>query len=65
MEEEQKWAQSRGRCGVSRIWSYAAGQMGRRVEGCPAPGDILPLGHSVEVLNVGPSIKGQCVQVPS
>lgn len=69
-EKEGGWKRSRGglRAGAgveSRIWSHAAGQMGRRVEGCPAPGDILPLGHSVEVLNVGPSIKGQCVQVPS
>ena len=24
----------------------------------------LPLRHGIEVLNVGPSIKGQCVEVP-
>lgn len=32
--------------------------------GAQTSGGALPLSHGVEVLDVGPSIKGQCVQVP-
>lgn len=57
-----------GRCGVSSVSTctpHRQDQTDRRVhKGAQVPSGMLPLSHGIEVLDVGPSIKGQCVQVP-
>lgn len=67
MKEGRRWAQSRGlewRVPQLALCSCADRTRERRAEGRLAPEGTLPLRHGVEVLDVGPSVKGQCVQVP-
>lgn len=61
-EAGEVWRGSCSPCTAVRVCVQGPESGGPR--GRLAPWDALPLSHGIEVLDVGPSIKGQCVQVP-